>query len=116
MPTTDELKIDTKQIGGGVIVSLTGSASMELCDQLNAALFEACGKKPETLVVDLSRLDFICSLGLGGLVAAYLRQQNHGGRLAVAAPNEAVLEVLNVTRLGTLLPVFKTSEAALKAK
>lgn len=113
MRTTDTLKIDTSWHETGLVVSLAGSASMDLCDQLNAALLEACQSKPQMLVINLAELTFICSLGLGGLVAAYLRVQKYGGRLALACPSQAIREMLEVTKLGTLLPVYDTSQQAL---
>lgn len=113
MPMTDTLKINTTHHGSGLVVSLVGSASMELCDELNTALFEACQSKPQILVVDLADLSFICSLGLGGLVAAYLRVQKYGGKLSLSRPSAAIREMLEVTKLGTLLPVYDTPAEAL---
>jgi len=113
MNATDALTISTTQKGNGVVVQLVGSASMELCDRLNEALYAACESRPRVLVVDLSRLDFICSLGLGGLVAAYLRVQKYGGALLLASPAESIREMLQVTKLGQILPMFDTPAEAL---
>lgn len=113
MPSTDELTIDIAQGEKGAVVALVGSASMELCDQLNTALLEVCQTKPRALVIDLAKLTFICSLGLGGLVAAYLRVQKYGGKLLLASPSKAIRDMLEVTKLATLLPVYDTPEEAL---
>ena len=113
MGSKDALDIDISQRENGVVVSLKGAASMEQCDHLNEALYAACESKPQGLVIEMSQLRFICSLGLGGLVAAYLRVQKHGGTLMLAAPGEAIREMLEVTKLGTLLPVYDSAEEAL---
>lgn len=115
MPATDTLNISTRRQGTTVIVALAGSASMEHCEQLATQLLQACETKPPALVVDLTALEFICSLGLGGIVAAYIRMQRHGGKLVLAAPGGAIRDMLTVTKLGTLLKVHATVEQALDA-
>ncbi len=113
MGSKDALDIDISEREEGVVVTLEGSASMELCDKLNEALYAACESRPQALVIEMSKLRFICSLGLGGLVAAYLRVQKHGGKLMLAGPGESIREMLEVTKLGTLLPVYDSPEEAL---
>ncbi|NOS99175.1 MAG: STAS domain-containing protein [Phycisphaerales bacterium] len=112
MSTADELDILTERRGPALIVSLVGSASMEHCEELNERLLDACLQKPDILVIDLSRLVFMCSLGLGGLVAAYLRVQKYRGKFAIAAPDAAIKEMLELTRLHTLLPIFTSASDA----
>ncbi len=113
MPMTDSLNIKISQVAEGVIVTLVGNASMELCDRLGASLQEACQKRPKLLALDLARLEFICSLGLGAIVVAYLRVNKYGGKVVLASPIDAVREMLTTTKLGTLLPVTDTVEDAL---
>lgn len=113
MSTTDQFDIRTDRQESAIVVSLAGSASMEHCEELNERLLDACLLAPDALVIDLSRLEFMCSLGLGGLVAAYLRIQKNGGRFALSAPDAAIKEMLELTRLHTLLPVFNSAADAL---
>lgn len=111
--TAESLDTEVKTAEGGIIVSLRGSASMELCDKLNETLLEACRRKPATLVLDLSGLTFICSLGLGGLIAAYLRVKRYGGQMALVSPNDEIREMLKLTKLGTILMVYESAQEAL---
>lgn len=111
--TVETLDTEITTVEGGMIVSLRGSASMELCDKLNETLLGACQKKPGTLVLDLTDLTFICSLGLGGLIAAYLRVKRYGGQMALVSPNAEIREMLDLTKLGTILMVFPTTQEAL---
>jgi len=115
MDTTDTLKIAVERRDDGVVVYLSGSASMDLCDKLNRALLDANESKPAKIVIDLKNLEFICSLGLGGLVAAYLRARKHNGTLCLASPSSTIRNMLEVTKLAALLPVYETAEAAFAA-
>ena len=113
MSGPDTLNIDVSTADGSVVVKLRGSASMENCEQLNSALLEACESKPNLLVVDLALLDFVCSLGLGGLVTVHVYMQKYGGRFALASPNKAIREMLEVTKLDSLLAIYDTPDEAL---
>jgi len=110
---SEALETEVSTVEGGVVVSLRGSASMDLCDKLNDTLLSACQMKPAMLVLELSGLTFICSLGLGGLVAAYLRVKRYGGQMALVAPNADIREMLKLTKLGTILMVYDTPQETL---
>ncbi len=107
------LEIKTVVRDGVVVCQLVGSATMETCQELNERLTEISRQEVGGLVIDLAELDFICSLGLGSLVAAYLRAQRAGVLLRLVAPRPAVMEVLEITKLHTLLPVYDSVEQAL---
>ncbi|MEE9296206.1 MAG: STAS domain-containing protein [Phycisphaerae bacterium] len=113
MSIIDTLDIKISQSDRHVLITLVGSASMEHCDRLNESLLEACKLQPRLLVIDLSRLEFICSLGLGGFVVAYLRIQKYGGRIGLLCPMPAIRDMLATTKLGTLLPVYDTLDQAI---
>lgn len=108
------LTVEVRQDGDAVICCLRGSATMDVCSQLNEELSRVAEHKPKVLVIDLSELNFICSLGLGSIVAAYLHARRYEGRVCLAGVQPAVKEVLDVTRLTTILTAFPTVEAAIK--
>src|ERR1700721_1860518 len=66
-------------------------------------------------VVDLGEVPYIDSTGLAFLVDLYKILQGHGGQLALAGANARVLEVLALTRIGDLIPVFDDQESAVAA-
>ena len=100
------LRVETAAEGGAVVCRLIGSATMETCHWLNERLAEAGQITGQTLVIDLSELDFICSLGLGSMVAAYLRARRAGMAARLVAPRPQVMDVLVLTKLDTLMPVY----------
>lgn len=112
MSDTDTLSIEVSQLEQGVVITLVGNASMEHCDRLNASLLEACNSQPDRLIIDLSQLRFICSLGLGAIVVAYLRVQKTSGRIALVKPTPPIRAMLDTTKLGTLLPIYDSVEQA----
>lgn len=114
-PSDRPLRVEVSPFRQGVVVTLSGSATMDRCAELNAKLVEAAGNRPSLMVIDLGDLDFICSLGLGSLVAAYLRARRYDGKVVLSCPLRPIREMLELTKLNTLLPVHLTSEEAIAA-
>ncbi len=112
-PSDRPLEIDISNRAGGVLVALHGSATMERCEELKSRLLDVARGKPRVMVLDMADLDFICSLGLGSIVAAYLRAVQNDGKLVVTGPNEAIRHVLELTRLNELLAIRDSPDAAL---
>ena len=116
MYVTDRpLRIELRPQGQALLCRMSGSATMEVCYRLVDKLGEAVQTEPRLLVIDLSDLEFIGSLGLGGIVAAYICAQRYDGKVVVASPAPAVRGLFEVTRLETLIPVFDTTAEALLA-
>jgi anti-sigma B factor antagonist len=80
-----------------------------------AALSEALQAEPEAaaVVVDLDRLEFIDSTGLGVLVAALQRARQGGGRLSLVATADVVLRPFRLTGLGEVFDFHDTVDDAL---
>jgi anti-anti-sigma factor len=89
---------------------------MEVCEALSDALESACRGERRWLLIDMSEMDFICSLGLGALVTAYVRMTKHEGRFGVIGPAAKIRQLLDITRLGDIFPSFDSRESALSGK
>lgn len=65
------------------------------------------------LVVDLSELDFMNSVGLNFLISMMNTSKSAGSSLAVANANEQVIMLLEVTKLKKMFTLTQTVEEAL---
>jgi len=76
-------------------------------------LFEPSAPGQKTLYIfDLTNVPYVDSAGLGMLVSQFTRCQGRGVRLVLAGVNPRVLQLLQITRLDTLLPMAATVEEA----
>ena len=96
------------------IVRLIGELDADDAPTVRALLAEQVLRGPGSLVVDLSRLDFIDSAGLAALVAAHKGTWSAGTSLLLAAPTPPVLKVLAITGLNAVLTTAPSVEAALQ--
>lgn len=68
------------------------------------------------LVLDMSRVSFLDSAGVGALVSLFLNRRNHGKTFALAALAPQATAVVTVAGLQKLLPIHKTVEEAAAQK
>jgi len=110
----NDFSIAEHQKDNAVIVSIVGSVTTDKADELRKRLEQIAAKQPPIIVLDISKMDFICSAGLGAIIIGYLKCRHHKGQVRIASPSAKIRELLETTRLDKLLDVFDTVEDALK--
>ena len=67
------------------------------------------------LVFDLEKVTYISSVGLRVLMIASKSLRARGARIAVAAMQPVVAEIVEICRFGAVVEIFSTVDAALEA-
>ncbi len=68
------------------------------------------------VIADFSQVSYIDSTGIGFLIGIYTSVlKNPNGRFALANLNRRVRDVLELTRLANVMPIYSTEEAAIEA-
>ena len=93
---SDIFGVASYAVDGGRVFALSGELDVSTVPGLHAQLITEPGS---LVVLDLSRLTFIDSSGLGAIHAARQRVIDEGGTLVVCRPNPAVHRVLEITGL-----------------
>jgi anti-sigma B factor antagonist len=70
--------------------------------------------RASTLILDLSGVTFVDSVGIGALVGAYVSRQKDGRKLALVGVGERVNASLSILSLTKFFPTFPTVDAAEK--
>ncbi len=109
----DELQMTHRRYGELVVVSLAGEVDADNVAKVRRCLEEAVETHGPRLVVDLSRLTFIDTTGLGLLVRQLASLQDRDGTMALVAPDGQVLRRLRRTNLAPLFPIYDTLSQAL---
>lgn len=95
------------------VFELQGSLDIATSPTVRAALLDAAERGQHRLVVDLSRLDFIDSTGLGALIGSQRRAKENSGEVRLVAREGQILRLLRITGLLTVFAVYRTLEDAL---
>jgi anti-sigma B factor antagonist len=106
------MRHSVKEERGSLIVSFAGEIDLEHSPQAREILLDQVGRRRRVLV-DLSEVDYIDSSGIASLIEAFQKARKAGSGFALAAPNPAVMRVLQLARLDRVFRIFETVEAGL---
>jgi len=94
------------------LIRLVGEADGNEIPSLERAFTRALAARPDAVVVDLSGMTFMSSLGIGSLVTLHKEITRNGGRLRCAGPQPLVAEAFRRVRLYDLLDIRDSLEDA----
>jgi len=105
-PSHDDFRIEQRERpDGATLVSVFGEVDLATADQLEATL-EGLAAQKRTAVLDLSRVDFMDSSGIGVLVRATHEAQRDGWTFLLSAElSESVSRLFTVSGMHEHLPV-----------
>jgi anti-anti-sigma factor len=104
--------VSERSVGEVAIVAASGVVDMLTAPQLEEALRAALGKKPGSVVVDLTEVEFLASAGMGVLVAAH-DEAGDTTRLCVVAEGPATSRPLKLVGIADIVPLFATLDEAI---
>jgi len=108
------LDVQTRQTEGGItVVAPTGRLDVAGAPALKDAITEVVKNGPPRVVIDMEGISFVDSTGLGSVISALKQLRGSQGDLRLAAPNQQVRVVLELTTLDRVFPYFATVEEAL---
>lgn len=106
------LQVESKKKGKAVVVAIRGDAGMAFVGQLQQELSRVLEGKPELVVLDLTDLTFISSMGMGTLVNFRNGVAKGGGTVKLAALKPLLAEAFRRARLTEMFEIYESVEAA----
>jgi anti-sigma B factor antagonist len=113
--TPTPFEISSEAIDGARVVKVAGELDIETHEKLADRL--AGEAQQGSIIVDLSACEFIDSSGIRAILLGVQAAgaEEDSSRFAIAAPNQQVLRILEMTGLDTTVRVHKSLDEALKA-
>jgi anti-sigma B factor antagonist len=102
-------------VEGVTLLALDGGLDHTNTDAFIQAMYRALDGGASCVVLDLSRLSYISSWGLGSLVRVHHHFAAKEGRIAFANLHSTVATILRISRLDRLFDLYPTVQAALAA-
>src|SRR5229473_5091013 len=112
---SDRLRLQYRADGGVAIVDADGEIDVFTCGSLRDRLLALVDEGHSGLVVNLGKVSFIDSAGLGVLVAVWHRLRPFDGVLALAAPSPGVRGVSDAAGLTKAISIYETTAEAVQA-
>ena len=109
------MQLEFSKLPEGVhLIKLVGSLDIAGVGVAEPRFFAHCSGEPPRVLVDLSGVGFIASLGIRMLLLAIKTSSARGGRLILLNPTKVVDSALNISGLGQY--VMRGSEAEATAR
>jgi anti-sigma B factor antagonist len=107
-----ELSLAGREVAGHSVLEVGGEVDVYTAPVLRERLAQLIDGGARSVVVDLSRVDFLDSTGLGVLVGALKRLRAAGGGLSLVCTKEPLLKIFRITALDQVFTVHDSVEAA----
>lgn len=97
-------------------IRISGRLDMPGTDSIAAQLVQLTAAPKQGVIVDLTAVKMLASIGIGALISSAKAVKGRGGRLVlVVSEGSTVMMSLEATGVDKLIPVFKSSEEAERA-
>jgi len=107
-----ELGISTDQDGDVCTVTLEGEVDVYTAPRLKEELTKVLERGCVSVIIDLEKVSFIDSSGLGVLVGALRRAREKGGAVRIVCTRDSVLKIFRITGLDKVFPIFSDASEA----
>jgi anti-sigma B factor antagonist len=107
-----ELSMATRTERGYAVLEVAGEIDVYTAPQLRERLIALVEGGATQVVVDLGRVEFLDSTGLGVLVGALKRLRVVGGELLLVCAQERLLKIFRITGLDRVFALHDSVEAA----
>lgn len=98
-------ELETESKGKSTLVRIRGDLDIQVVDHVTEALTRIESEEPELLVIDLSKISFIDSSGMGMVAAAHLRARGADRRFAIVIPPAGVRQAFERTGFNEVVPI-----------
>jgi len=107
-----ELDISTDVSGDVCTMRIDGEVDVYTAPRLKEALVTAIEGGCVNIIVDLERVGFIDSSGLGVLVSGLRRARERDGAVRIVCTRDNILKIFRITGLDKVFPIFADAAEA----
>ena len=111
-----DLKLGHYAKDGIEVIDVQGEIDMYTAPRLRELLINLVSKGDYQLVVNLDKVGFLDSTGLGVLVGGLKRVRAHDGSLDLVCTQQRILKIFRITGLTEVFGIYETVDQAIAAR
>ena len=111
-----DLKLGHYSKDGIEVVNVEGEIDICTAPRLRELLIDLASKNTCQLIVNLEKVGFLDSTGLGVLVGGLKRVRPHDGWLDLVCTQERILKIFKITGLTKVFGIYQTVDQAIAAR
>ena len=100
-----ELSLETRQDNGRTIIEVGREIDVYTAPKLRERITNLVNTRQVALVIDLEKVEFMDTSGLGVLVGGLKRVRTHEGSLELVCTQERLLKIFRITGLGKVFAI-----------
>jgi anti-anti-sigma factor len=107
------MELVVEELDSGILgVKLSGRMDIIGTQQIDLKFTALASTRKAHILVDLSNVTFVASIGIRTLIYNAKAQKLRGGSMVLYKPNKQVEEVLKATGIETIIPIAHDIDAA----
>ena len=110
-----ELKLGHHNKDGIEVIDVEGKIDIYTAPRLRELLIDLVNQNNYQLIVNMDRVEFLDSTGLGVLVGGLKRVRAHDGALDLVCTRERILKIFRITGLTKVFAIHETVDQAIAA-
>ncbi len=110
-----DLSLETRQENDRTVIEVGGEIDVYTAPKLRERIIGLVDEGQYHLVVDLEKVEFLDSTGLGVLVGGLKRVRGHDGSLQLVCTQERLLKIFRITGLSKVFAIHGSQSEALVA-
>ena len=111
-----DIKVDVRESKGDTyVVDLNGEIDVYTSPKVKDAISDLIDKGHYNLVINLEKVRYIDSTGLGVLIGGLKRVREHGGTVNLVCTNPQIKKIFDITGLVKIFGIYDDEDAAMKA-
>ena len=111
-----DLKLGHYARGGIEVIDVQGEIDIYTVPRLRELLIDLVSKGGYQLVVNLDKVGFLDSTGLGVLAGGLRRVRAHDGWLELVCTQQRILKIFRITGLTEVFGIYQTVDQAIAAR
>jgi anti-anti-sigma factor len=109
------MRLQSSEMDGIRLIKLSGPLDIHGVNDVEVEFVRLCTGENICVLVDLSRVNYISSIGIPLLINSAKTITRHGGKMALLNPQRAVENVLELTGIPLVIPIYPDIESATTA-
>jgi len=109
-----DLTLEHRREGDRTVLEVGGEIDVYTAPKLRERLVELVAQGHYIIIVDMTKVEFLDSTGLGVLVGGLKRVRSHDGQLVLVCNQERIYKIFRITGLTKVFPIYDSVEEALQ--
>jgi len=109
-----DLDVEAIRENSANVIALRGEIDVYTAPLLRQKIVDLVDQGALNIVIDMEKVDFLDSTGLGVLVEGLKRVKTRGGNLTLVITQDKILKIFDITGLNKAFPIYGTREDAVQ--